>query len=78
MSNSLQDLNPKIGSQSTSLEPILPRNSWQDKQAWLKEMIKTKKALEKAEKKFFQPVNALAILTNYQALYIKLPQQSED
>ncbi len=35
-------------------EPILPRSPWKDQKAWLKLMIKTKKALNEAEKKVLQ------------------------
>ena len=32
-------------------QPILPRFPWKDQKAWLKLMIKTKKAIDEAEKK---------------------------
>jgi hypothetical protein len=36
---------------SNQEQTILPRSPWNDQRAWLKLMIKTKKALDEAEKK---------------------------
>lgn len=58
---------------SVSHQPILPRYPWEDnRKAWLRQIIKTKKALEKAEKKALGQIEPISILHKHKAsLYVK-------
>ncbi len=58
---------------SVSHKPILPRSPWEDNEkAWLQQIIKTKKALEKAEKKALGQIEPISIFHKHKAnLHLK-------
>ena len=73
MKENSQISNKDTAKLSESRQAILPRYPWENNQkAWLKQIIKTKKALEKAEKKALGQIETISILQKHKAsLYVK-------